>query len=114
MSAGSQGLPPAQEPRPWQTPHGSYGEVQLENEYFRVTRWTIAPGGHIPMHTHEHEYVVIPLADGTMHIENADGSTLVSEIRLGASYSRPAGSRHTIANRDATASIEFTEVERLS
>lgn len=45
---------------------GSQGEVQLENEHFRVTRWTIEPGGAIPMHRHDHEYVVVPLVSDTM------------------------------------------------
>jgi quercetin dioxygenase-like cupin family protein len=38
---------------------GSHGEVQLENEQFRVTKWTIDPGGEIPMHRHDHDYVVV-------------------------------------------------------
>ncbi|RGE21992.1 cupin domain-containing protein [Leucobacter sp. wl10] len=93
---------------------GSHGDVQLENEHFRVTRWTIEPGGAIPMHRHEHEYVVVPLVTDTMHVTNADGSEAVAELTAGRSYTRPAGSEHRVENRASTAPIVFVEVERLS
>lgn len=93
---------------------GSTGDLELENAHFRVTRWTIQPGGHIPMHIHEHEYVVVPLTGGTMHVKNADGSSTNSVLEPGASYSRPSGSEHTIANHSESETIVFIEVERLS
>lgn len=37
---------------------GSNGEIQLEDDGFRVTIWTIDPGV-IPMHRHDFEYVVV-------------------------------------------------------
>jgi len=93
---------------------GSSGEVQLENEHFRVTRWTIEPGGAIPMHRHEHEYVVVPLVTASMHVVNADGGEFSAELVSGRSYTRPAGSEHPIEHRGSGAPIVFVEVERLS
>lgn len=93
---------------------GSHGEVQLENDWFRVTRWTIDPGGAIPMHRHEHEYVVVPLVTDTMHVVTADDTEIVAELVAGQSYSRPAGSEHTVENRGDVSPIVFVEVERLS
>lgn len=95
---------------------GSHAELQLENEQFRVTKWTIEPGGHIPMHRHEYEYVVIPLATDTMHVVTAEGGELVSNLVAGQSYTRPAGSEHRIEHRGAAsaAPIVFVEVERLA
>lgn len=93
---------------------GSHGEIQLENDWFRVTRWTIEPGGAIPMHRHDHEYVVVPLVTDTMHVVTADGVEIVAELVAGQSYSRPAGSEHTVENRGDLESIVFVEVERLS
>ncbi len=92
---------------------GSHSELQLEDEHFRVTRWTIEPGGHIPMHEHAYEYVVIPLTGGTMYVANADGTHIESVLTPGVSYSRPAGSQHSIANRDTSQPIVFVEVEQL-
>ena len=91
----------------------SHSEVQIDNGSFRVTKWTIEPGGHIPMHRHDHEYVVVPMATVTMHVVNADGSEIVSELKAGVSYTRPAGSEHRVENRNEAAIVEFVEIERL-
>lgn len=93
---------------------GSNGEIQLENDHFRVTKWTIEAGGAIPMHRHEYEYVVVPLVSDTMHVVTADGDEIVAELVAGQSYSRPAGSEHTVENRGKGDPIVFVEVERLS
>ncbi|ART73489.1 hypothetical protein BTO20_07895 [Mycobacterium dioxanotrophicus] len=93
---------------------GSHAETQLENDLFRVTKWTIDPGGAIPLHRHEYEYVVVPLVTGTMHVVTADGDEIIAELVVGQSYSRPAGSEHTVENRGDRDPIIFVEVERLS
>lgn len=95
-------------------PTGSHGEVQLENAFFRVTKWTIEPGGAIPMHRHDHEYVVVPLVTGTMHVTNADGTEIRADLVAGASYTRPGGAEHRVENRGDSADVVFVEVERLS
>lgn len=92
---------------------GSRGEVQLEDELFRVTRWTIDPGGVIPMHRHDHPYVVVPLVTGSMHVTGSDGTLTVADLVTGRSYARVAGSEHQVENRDGDP-VVFVEVERLS
>ena len=93
---------------------GSFSEVQLENEHFRVTRWTIEPGGIIPMHRHDVEYVVIPLVTERMHVRNADGSESPANLIHGSSYTRPAGAEHEVSNPYSAEPIVFVEVEKLS
>ena len=88
-------------------------EIQIDNGIFRVTKWMIEPGGEIPMHLHEYDYVVVPLVDDTLEVTHADGSKLATELRIGQSYARPAGIEHSVANR-GTASIVFIETEKLS
>lgn len=92
----------------------SRGEVQLENDRFRVTRWTIEPGGAIPMHRHDHDYVVVPLMTGTMYVTAADGTEIRADLVEGRSYTRSSGATHQVENRDATCRVDFIEVERLS
>ncbi|TFD36359.1 cupin [Cryobacterium sp. TMT1-62] len=87
-------------------------ETQIDNGIFRVTKWTIEPNDAIPMHVHEFEYVVVPLVNDSMRVLNSDSSEIVAEIRLGESYTRPAGAEHTVINRGAN-TIEFVEIEKL-
>lgn len=89
------------------------GDVQLENDRFRVTKWTIGPGQVIPMHRHDHDYVVVPLVNRSMNVRNADGSETVSQLVLGETYSRPAGTEHEVHNPDPTEDVVFVEVEHL-
>ncbi|QIM19525.1 cupin domain-containing protein [Leucobacter coleopterorum] len=92
---------------------GSSGEIQLDNEDFRVTKWTIDPGGVIPMHRHDYEYVVVPMVTDTMHVTTADGELIVADLVQGQSYTRPAGSEHQVENRTSAKPIVFVEVEKL-
>lgn len=93
---------------------GSHSDLQLENDRFRVTKWTIDPGGAIPMHRHDYEYVVVPLVTDTMYVVTSDGDEIAAELVVGQSYTRPAGAEHTVENRGARSPIVFVEVERLS
>jgi mannose-6-phosphate isomerase-like protein (cupin superfamily) len=88
------------------------GETQIDNTIFRVTKWTIEPSDMIPLHVHEHEYVVVPLVNDTMYVTNADGSEIAATLKIGQSYTRPAGAEHTVANR-GTDTIVFVEIEKL-
>lgn len=94
--------------------HGSHSEVQIDNEHFRVTKWTIEPNGLIPMHRHEHPYVVVPLMTGSMTVTMADGTVLETELVTGQSYTRPDGGEHEVANHSESATVTFVEVERLA
>lgn len=93
---------------------GAHSRVQLENLHFRVTEWTIDPGGVIPMHRHEFEYVVVPMVTDTMHVVTAAGEEIVAELVAGESYTRPAGSEHQVENRTSDSPVVFVEVEKLS
>lgn len=93
---------------------GSHSVVQLENEHFRVTEWTIDPGGVIPMHRHDFEYVVVPMVTDTMHVVTAAGDEIVAELVAGQSYTRPAGSEHQVENRVSDSAVVFVEVEKLA
>lgn len=91
----------------------AHGEVQVENDRMRVTRWTIEPGGAIPMHRHHYDYAVIPLVTGTMFAVGPDGDEIVVELEQGSSYAREAGAEHRMEHRGDGEPIVFVEVERL-
>lgn len=86
--------------------------VQIDNGEVRVTRWTLAPGQSTGPHRHEHDYVVVPMAPGRMHVVNADGTQTYSDLEPGSSYYRAAGVEHTVSNEEE-AVVDFVEVEVL-
>jgi quercetin dioxygenase-like cupin family protein len=85
-------------------------QVQVDNSDVRVTRWTLAAGEDTGEHTHEYDYVVVPLTVSRMHITNADGTQATSELVPGVSYYRQAGAQHNVRN-DGVDVLDFVEVE---
>lgn len=82
--------------------------VQIDNDRVIVTEWRFAPGAETGWHRHAHDYVVVPLADGTLRITGADGQTTEASLRHGVSYTRTAGVEHNVTNANA---FEFAFVE---
>lgn len=83
--------------------------LQVENDAVRVTEWRFAPGAETGWHRHAHDYVVVPITDGTLLLETPDGN-LTAELKLGRSYSRPVGVEHNVIN-DSPHELAFVEVE---
>jgi quercetin dioxygenase-like cupin family protein len=86
--------------------------VQADDGQVRVTRWDFAPGAETGFHRHGFHYVVVPVTDGTLLIELADGSTTTAALTAGVSYSRPAGVEHNVVNGGA-GPLSFVETELL-
>ena len=81
--------------------------VQTENDRVIVTEWRFPPGSHTGWHKHMHDYVVVPITTGELHI--FDGKTTVSApLRAGVSYARQTGVEHDVINPN---SFEFVFVE---
>lgn len=103
MSAGTGGLrcrPPA------------VATTQVDDAHVRVTRWDFAPGAETGFHRHGWLYVVVPVTDGTLHVEFPDGSTATAALRAGEAYTRLAGVEHNVVNGgDAPLSFVETEVK---
>lgn len=86
--------------------------VQIENEWVRVTEWRFAPGAETGHHVHAHDYVVVPLTNGVLSLEEAGGRR---EARLtsGLAYAREKGVTHNVINGNDF-EFRFLEIERLS
>lgn len=88
--------------------------VQLDDAHVRVTRWDFAPGAETGWHRHGWLYVVVPVTDGTLHVELPGGETMVAELKAGVAYSRPAGVEHNVVNGgDKPLSFVETEIKAL-
>jgi quercetin dioxygenase-like cupin family protein len=83
--------------------------TQIDNDRTIVTEWRFAPGTETGWHTHGHDYVVVPMTDGMLHLETPDG---LKEFALiaGQSYTRGAGVNHNVINA-STHEVVFVEIE---
>lgn len=81
--------------------------VQVENDQIIVTEWRFEPGVETTWHTHQYDYVVVPLSNGTLLIES-DAGDCISKLTAGQSYSRQKGIKHNVINNN---SFEFTFIE---
>lgn len=83
--------------------------VDVDDARVRVTEWRFAPGARTGHHRHEMDYVVVPLTDGLLRIESAQGVTHF-ELKAGRAYARLAGVEHDVINAGPT-ELAFVEVE---
>jgi quercetin dioxygenase-like cupin family protein len=83
--------------------------IQVQNERVIVTEWRFAPGAETGHHLHIHDYVVVPLTNGTLRLEEPTGTREVL-LESGASYARPAGVTHNVVNANAH-EFRFVEIE---
>lgn len=86
-------------------------ERLFSDERVRITRHTLPPGATTGVHTHECDYVVIPVRGGTLRVWNEAGSTEFT-MTPGDPYARALGSTHSLVNVSGS-EIEFVELEYL-
>ena len=81
----------------------------IENERVRVTEWRFQADEATGWHKHEYDYVIVPIMDGTLRLENPDGS-VESELTTGVPYFREAGVEHDVINTSGC-EMAFIETE---
>ena len=88
-------------------PLRAQSRLQIENERVRVTEWRFAPGASTGWHRHAFDYVVVPLTNGTLRLDEPQGSREANLV-AGASYARTAGVEHDVVNVNP---FEFAFIE---
>ncbi|MBK8457462.1 MAG: cupin [Phyllobacteriaceae bacterium] len=83
--------------------------VLVDDAVSRVTRWDFEPGAETGFHRHGLAYVVVPMTDLDVLIEDASGERRV-QVAAGAAYAREAGVEHNVANGGETP-MSFIEIE---
>jgi quercetin dioxygenase-like cupin family protein len=83
--------------------------VFIENEKVIVTEYRFAPGANTGWHRHGHDYVIVPLMDGKLKLETAEGTSF-AEMKKGAPYFRNAGVEHDVINAN-DGEYAFIEIE---
>ncbi|MEM6489368.1 MAG: cupin domain-containing protein [Pseudomonadota bacterium] len=95
-------------------PGTATGTLMIENARTRVTEWRFAGrGDNTGWHRHAHDYVVVPLFDGTLEIEGPEGTRTVASLQHGVPYYRDLGVEHDVINGNdfpcAFIEIEFLD-----
>lgn len=86
------------------------GNLQVENDLTRVTRWNFAPGAETGFHRHEYDYVVVPGRDGKLTLIDEDGRSTTADLKEGQSYFRQKGVAHNVINA-SNHDFFFVEIE---
>ncbi|HET7717457.1 MAG TPA: cupin domain-containing protein [Bauldia sp.] len=84
--------------------------VRLDDGRVKATEWTFVPGAETGWHTHGYDYVIVPLTDGRLLLEEPGGGTRKAELTHGIPYARKAGVEHNVVN-DGDGEMRFLEVE---
>lgn len=85
-------------------------DVMVENERVVATKWSFAEGAETGWHIHGHDYVVVPLGDGMLILEEPGGGVRQAPLRHGEPYFRPKGVEHNVVNGTG-APFAFLEIE---
>jgi beta-alanine degradation protein BauB len=83
--------------------------VHVENDRVIVTEYRFAPGANTGWHRHGHDYVVVPLMDGRVKLETANGTSF-ADMKAGVPYFRSEGVEHDVINANDT-EYAFIEIE---
>ena len=85
-------------------------EVIVDNDRVVVTKWSFADGAETGWHRHGHDYVVVPLADGKLILEEPGGTVREAPLGNGQPYFRPEGVEHNVVNGTG-GPFAFLEIE---
>jgi beta-alanine degradation protein BauB len=82
-----------------------------DDERVRVTRWTFPAGGDdTGHHTHQYDYLVVPVTGGTFTVTDQHGATRHLTQRAGEPYLGTAGTAHNVTSSSGIPAV-FVEIE---
>lgn len=84
--------------------------VHIDDARFKVTEWRFATGAETGWHVHGHDYVIVPLTDGILGLDEQGGVRREAPLTQGVPYSRRVGVSHNVTNAGG-APLAFLEVE---
>ncbi len=84
--------------------------ILIDNARVRVTRFDFEPGAETGWHVHGYDYVVTPVTDCTLLLEDPDGTSRTVVMKAGVAYDRLQGVHHNVIN-GGDKPMTFVEVE---
>ncbi len=86
----------------------------IENNRARVTEWRFKErGDNTGWHKHDYDYVVVPLFNGFLEIDNGTETRVRAEMTSGVPYYRERGTEHDVINGNDFECV-FVEIEVLA
>ena len=85
-------------------------KVLINNDKVKVTEWSFEIGDSTGHHTHEYNYIVVPMIDGELKILDKDKNERISKLSKGGAYYREKGVEHNVFNNN-NFPYSFIEVE---
>ena len=82
--------------RPKAVPH-----VHISEPHVRVTEWRFAPGAETGWHRHEADYVVVPMLDGDLLLEEPGGGSRTATLKKHVPYAAAGGRRAQCGQRQS-------------
>jgi beta-alanine degradation protein BauB len=86
--------------------------IHIDEPHVRVTEYRFQPGAETGWHRHMADYVVVPLLDGDLLLEEPGGGSRTARLRQHAPYARRAGVEHNVVNANAY-TYSFIEIEHM-
>ena len=66
-------------------------KVLIENDKTIVTEWSFDIGDSTGLHTHEYNYIVVPMLDGELKVIDNNSHETISKLTKGGAYYREKG-----------------------
>lgn len=86
--------------------------LHIDEPRVRVTEYRFAPGAETGWHRHPADYVIVPLADGELLLEEPGGGSRTARLDKHVPYSRHEGVEHNVVNANSF-DYSFIEIEHL-
>ena len=86
--------------------------LKIDEPHVRVTEYRFAPGAETGWHRHAHDYVIVPLLDGKLLLEQPGGTSRIADLLAHQPYTRLAGVEHNVINANSF-EFAFLEIELL-
>ena len=72
----------------WAFAKQAVASIKIDQPHVRVTEYRFAPDAETGWHRHSHDYVVVPLLDGQLTLEQPDGSSRIAQLLTHQPYAR--------------------------
>ncbi|HUG62847.1 MAG TPA: cupin [Methylomirabilota bacterium] len=82
--------------------------LKIDEPHVRVTEYRFAPGAETGWHRHGADYVVVPLLDGDLLLEEPGGGSRIATLKAHEPYARHEGVEHNVVNAN---DYEFAFIE---